>query len=104
MALRGKVALVTGGSLGIGTAIVRRLAREGAGVTLDCHTHWEAAAAIAQEIEAAGGQVLVVQADIGSVTSVRSLVAETVERFGRLDILVNNAGIEEPTPFTEVTE
>lgn len=104
MALQNKVAIVTGGSLGIGSGIVRRLARDGACVVLDYHTHRDAAADIAQEIETHGGKVLVVQADVSSVSGMRDLVAETVAAFGRLDILVNNAGIEEPTPFVEVSE
>lgn len=104
MALENKVAIVTGGSLGIGSAVVRRLARDGASVTLDYNSHRDAAAAIAQEIEAHGGKVLIVHADVSSVSSVQNLVAETVKAFGRLDILVNNAGIEQPTPFVDVTE
>lgn len=104
MALHNKVAIITGGSLGIGAAIVRRLARDGASVTLDYHSHSGAADAIAQEIESQGGKVLVVQADVSSVCSMQDLVGETVKAFGRLDILVNNAGIEEPTPFVDVAE
>jgi len=104
MALQNKVAIVTGGSLGIGAGIVRRLARDGARVVLDYHTHRAAADAIAQEIEAHGGKVVVVQADVSCVSGVQCLVDETVKVFGRLDILVNNAGIEEPTPFADVTE
>ncbi len=104
MALQNKVAIVTGGSLGIGAAIVRRLARDGASVTLDYHSHSGAAEAVAQDVESHGGKVLVVQADVSSVSSMQNLVAETVKAFGRLDILVNDAGIEEPTPFVEVAE
>lgn len=104
MGLEGKVAIVTGGSLGIGAAIVQRLAREGAAVALDYHVHSAQADAIAQTITAAGGKVLVVQADVSSVASVQNLVRQTVSTFGRLDILVNNAGIEEPTAFLEVDE
>ena len=104
MGLEGKVAIVTGGSLGIGAAIVQRLARDGAAVALDYHAHSAQADAIAQTITAAGGKVLVVQADVSSVASVQNLVRQTVATFGRLDILVNNAGIEEPTPFLEVDE
>jgi glucose 1-dehydrogenase len=104
MRLQGKVAIVTGGSLGIGSGIVGRLAAEGAALTLDYHVHRDAADAIAQEAAATGGKVLVVQADIGSVASIQNLVAQTVQAFGRVDILVNNAGIEEPTPFTLVAE
>jgi glucose 1-dehydrogenase len=104
MGLAGRVAIVTGGSLGIGAAIVQRLAREGASVALDYHLHSAQADAIAQAITSAGGQVLVVQADVASVAGVQHLVRQTVATFGRLDILVNNAGIEEPAPFLEVDE
>lgn len=104
MRFDGKAALVTGGSEGIGAAIVRRLASEGASVTLDYHTHSQAADAIAQEMQAKGCKVQVVQADVSNVASVQNLVQQTVAAFGQIDILVNNAGIEMPTPFTQVTE
>jgi glucose 1-dehydrogenase len=101
--LAGKVAVVTGGSLGIGAAVVRRLASEGASVTLEFHTHRDAADAIAQELIGQDSKVLVVQADVGNVASVQNLVTQTVAAFGRVDILVNNAGIEERMPFTDMT-
>ena len=104
MGLQGKVAIVTGGSLGIGAAITQRLAQEGAAVALDYHTHSAQADSVAQIITNAGGKVLVVQADISDVASIQNLVRQTVATFGRLDILVNNAGIEEPGPFLEVDE
>ena len=104
MALEGKVAIVTGGSLGIGAAIVQRLAREGAAVALDYHTHSAQADAIATTITDTGGKVLVVQADVADVASVQNLVRQTVATFGRLDILVNNAGIEQPAAFLDVDE
>ena len=104
MALEGKVAIVTGGSLGIGAAIVQRRAREGAAVALDYHTHSAQADAIATTITDAGGKVLVVQADVADVASVQNLVRQTVATFGRLDILVNNAGIEQPAAFLDVDE
>lgn len=99
-----KVAIVTGGSLGIGAAIVRRLARDGYAVTLDYHTHNEAANTIAQEISSQGGQALVAQADVSRVPDIARLVAQTVERFGRLDLLVNNAGIEQRMDFLDTSE
>ena len=102
--LDGKVAIVTGGSLGIGAGIVQRLAAEGASVALDYHLHGDAANAIAAEITAKGGHALVSQADVSQVADSQRLVAETVAKFGRLDILVNNAGIEQPTPFANVSE
>lgn len=104
MQLQGKVAVVTGGSLGIGAGIVRRLAAEGAAVALDYFTHRDDADAIAADITGAGGKALVVQADVSQVADVRRLVAQAVSQFGRLDILVNNAGVEQPTPFENVTE
>src|SRR5262249_46968741 len=102
--LHGKVAVVTGGSLGIGAGIVKRLALDGAAVTLDYHTHSGDADACAAEIRAAEGRGLVVQADVASGAGVQGLVPQTVQAFGRIDILVNNAGIEEPLPFVEVGE
>jgi glucose 1-dehydrogenase len=99
-----RVAIVTGGSLGIGAACVRRLAQDGYAVTLDYHTHADAATAIAQEITSRGGAALVCQADIGRVVDLQALVGITVETFGRLDILVNNAGLSRPTPFLAMTE
>lgn len=104
MSLNQKVAIVTGGSLGIGAGIVRRLAREGVAVTLDYHVHSDAADALVSEITAQGGRALAVRADVSQVADVQSLVTQAVQTFGRLDILVNNAGIEEPTPFLEVSE
>jgi 3-oxoacyl-[acyl-carrier protein] reductase len=92
MSLAGKVALVTGGSRGIGAAIVQALAAAGAGVAL-CARHGEAAAATAKRVEAAGGQALGVAADVAQPAEAERLVAACLDRFGRLDILVNNAGI-----------
>jgi len=99
-----KVAIVTGGSLGIGAACVRRLAQDGYAVTLDYHTHADTATAIAQEITSRGGSALVLQADVGVVADLQKLVQTTVATFGRVDLLVNNAGVEKPTSFFEVTE
>ena len=91
MSLAGKVALVTGGSRGIGKAIAIRLAEDGAAVSL-CARHLEAAADVAKSIESRGGQALAVAADIGVSEDADRLVAACQDRFGRLDILVNNAG------------
>ncbi|HLY30871.1 MAG TPA: glucose 1-dehydrogenase [Ktedonobacterales bacterium] len=102
--LQGKVAIVTGGSLGIGAGIVQRLAEEGASVALDYHTHRDAADTIANAITSKGGRALVVQADVSLPADTQRLVSATVSAYGRLDILVNNAGIEQPTPFANVTE
>ena len=91
--LSGKIALVTGGSRGIGAAIVRRLAADGAAVAFTYSNSQDKAKAIVAELEAAGGKALSIRADSADVKAVQDAVALTVEHFGGLDILVNNAGI-----------
>ena len=91
--LEHKVALVTGGSRGIGAAIVRRLAGDGAAVAFTYTASAEKADALAAEIEAGGGTALAIAADSADPEAVKNAAAKTVERFGRIDILVNNAGI-----------
>lgn len=90
--LRGRVALVTGGAVGIGRAIVQSLAAAGASVAIHCHTSRDAADALQQEIATAGGAALVVQADLSDPQQAAETIDRTVEHFGRLDILINNAG------------
>jgi 3-oxoacyl-[acyl-carrier protein] reductase len=102
--LEGKVAIVTGGSRGIGRAIAERLSTEGASVVLSYVRNKEAAQETVAAIEASGGQALAVQADIGLVSDIHHLFAETIEQFGHLDILVNNAGTGIFAPLTEITE
>jgi len=93
MELEGKTAIVTGASRGIGAAIAKRLAAEGAQVAINYGRSAEAAEAVVKEIESGGGRAFAVQADMSSVTGVKDLFAETDRNFGgRLDILVNNAG------------
>jgi 3-oxoacyl-[acyl-carrier protein] reductase len=103
-ALRGKVAIVTGASRGIGRAIAERLAGHGASVVINHRQSAAQAADPAATIEKAGGKAAVVQADMASVNDVRRLIRSAVERFARLDILVNNAAIGVAEPFAEVTE
>jgi 3-oxoacyl-[acyl-carrier protein] reductase len=92
VSLQGKVALITGGSRGIGAAVAQTLAAAGAAVAV-CARNGEAAAATASAIAAQGGQALGVTADVSRAGDAERLVKACLERFGRLDILVNNAGI-----------
>jgi 3-oxoacyl-[acyl-carrier protein] reductase len=92
-ALSGKVALVTGGSRGIGAAIVRRLKADGASVAFTYAASEDRAKALAADLETAGGRVLPIKADSADTEAVKQAVARTINSFGRVDILVNNAGI-----------
>jgi len=92
VSLQGKVALITGGSRGIGAAVAQTLATAGAAVAV-CARNGEAAAATASAIAAQGGQALGVAADVSRAEDAERLMKACLERFGRLDILVNNAGI-----------
>lgn len=105
MKLEGKVALVTGSSQGIGSAIAVRLAKEGANVVIDYRSHPEGAETTLKQVEATGRKGYIVQADLGVVSDVRRLVAQSIQYFGQLDILVNNAGVDgKNADFWDVTE
>ena len=104
MKLEGKVAIVTGGSRGIGASIARRLGAEGATVAVVAHTALAKAEAVAQEIAQAGGSAAPFQADVSRVADCERLAAEVTETFGTIDILVNNAGVYHPLPMEETTE
>jgi 3-oxoacyl-[acyl-carrier protein] reductase len=101
--LAGKTALVTGGSRGIGAAIAKRLAADGANVAITYTKGSEAAAAVVKEIERTGGKAIAIQADATNAAAVGAAVEKAVATFGRLDILVNNAGTAIPKTFEETT-
>jgi 3-oxoacyl-[acyl-carrier protein] reductase len=101
--LEGKIALITGGSRGIGAAIAKRLAADGANVAITYTKGADAAASVVKEIERAGGKAIAIQADAADADASKAAVEKTVATFGRLDVLVNNAGTAIPKRFEETT-
>jgi 3-oxoacyl-[acyl-carrier protein] reductase len=102
--LKGKVAVVTGASKGIGAAIAKSLGAAGAAVTVNYASGREGAERVVAAIKADGGKAIAVQADVAKAADVRRLFAETEKAFGRLDVLVNNAGIYRFQPLDDITE
>src|SRR3989454_543356 len=101
--LNQKVALITGGSRGIGAAIAKRLAADGASVAITYAKEASAAFAVVKAIELSGGKAVAIQADAADTEAVKGAVEKTVATFGRLDVLVNNAGTAIPKTFEETT-
>jgi 3-oxoacyl-[acyl-carrier protein] reductase len=101
--LESKVALITGGSRGIGAAIAKRLAADGATVAITYTKGADAAASVVKEIERAGGKAIAIQADAADADASKAAVEKTVATLGRLDVLVNNAGTAIPKRFEEAT-
>jgi acetoacetyl-CoA reductase len=102
--LDNRVALVTGGSRGIGKAICLELAKEGAKIALNYNRSADEARAVANEIKALGSDAFIAQADVSDAASARSLVKQVIAHFGTLDILVNNAGITRDAFFKKLTD
>lgn len=93
MNVEGKIALVTGGSRGIGRAVALQLAAAGADVAINYSGNEQAAKHVQQEIEKLGRKAIVIQADVAQSSSVKAMIKQVIDTFGTLDILVNNAGI-----------
>jgi 3-oxoacyl-[acyl-carrier protein] reductase len=101
--LEGKIAFITGGSRGIGAAIAKRLAADGADVAITYTKGADAATSVVKEIEHAGRKAIAIQADAADAEAVKAAVDKTVATLGRLDVLVNNAGTAIPKTFEETT-
>ena len=99
--LENKVAVITGSSSGIGSAIAVAFAKEGAAVAVDYRSHPDEAKEIVEQVERFGGRAISVHADVSSPEDVKNLIQKAVEEFGRLDVMINNAGMEEKMPFLE---
>src|SRR5205085_1268754 len=101
--LRGKIAVVTGASKGIGAAIAEHMAAEGAAVVVNYASSKAGADAVVKRIAQKDGKAIAVQADVSRAEDIQRLFAETKKAFGKLDILVNNAGIYEFAPLEAIT-
>jgi 3-oxoacyl-[acyl-carrier protein] reductase len=102
--LEGKVAVVTGASKGIGAAIAKQLAADGASVVVNYASSKSGADKVVGEIKAQGGKAMAVQGDLSKKSDIDRLFAETKKTYGNLDILVNNAGVYDFKPLDEITE
>ena len=101
--LEGKIALITGGSRGIGAAVAKRLAADGASVAITYVKDAKAASDVVKAMERAGRKAIAIQADATDADAIAAAVEKTVATFGRLDVLVNNAGTAIPKAFEETT-
>jgi acetoacetyl-CoA reductase len=101
--LEGKIAVVTGGSRGIGAAIAKELGRQGATVVINYNHSHELAQAVVEEIKAMGSSAIALQADISDAEPTKLFIEKVLEKFGRIDILVNNAGITRDRTFKKMS-
>lgn len=104
MKLEGKVAIITGGSGGIGQALCERLAKEGAKIVINYRSSADEAKETKEKVERIGSEALILQADLSKIEQINNLVGESINHFGKVDILVNNAGLEKRADFWDVTE
>ncbi len=104
MRLNGRVTIVTGASRGIGRAIAKRFAKEGAKVVINYNHSRSQAAKLLREIQGAGGEAIIVKADVSNPRDVKRLVKKAVEAYGRVDVLVNNAGVLFQETFLDAPE
>ncbi|MAQ55497.1 MAG: hypothetical protein CMM82_01245 [Rhodospirillales bacterium] len=104
MRLEGKVALISGASVGIGEAIAKRFAREGASVAINYKSNDDSATRVMKSIESDGGTAKLFKADVSKVAEIEQLQKSVIDEFGRIDILVNNAGVFRTVPVMETTE
>lgn len=102
--LENKIALVTGASKGIGAAIAKKLAEDGAAVVVNYASSKADAEKVVEFINQSGGRATAIQGDVSLADDVKRILAETVEHYGKIDILVNNAGVYEWGPLESVTE
>ena len=102
--LTGEVAIVTGASKGIGCAIAKSLAAEGASVIVNYASSKAGADAVVTAITSAGGKTVAVRGDVSKATDAKGLIDAAIKKFGRLDILVNNSGVYESSPIESFTE
>jgi 3-oxoacyl-[acyl-carrier protein] reductase len=102
--ITGKVAIVTGASKGIGAAIAKALAAEGASVVVNYASSKAGADKVVEAIKASGGKAVAIRADVSKAADAQALIDDTIKAFGRLDVLVNNSGVYEFAPLEAITE